>query len=57
MTMNTVRHFKNSPMLANGKAAAAYLLAVKPLRWAGYVGPDGSVRLMVELKSEEGSEK
>ena len=53
--MNPIRTFQNSPMLANGKAAAAYLLAVKPLRWAGYVGPDGTVRLMVELKNEEGS--
>ena len=55
--MNPIRTFLNSPMLANGAAAAAYLLAVKPLRWSGYVGPDGTVRLMVELPNDEWSER
>lgn len=47
-----LRIFINSPMLHNGDAAEAYLLAVKPLRWSGYVGPDGTVRLMVEVTNQ-----
>jgi hypothetical protein len=42
-------------MLFNGAAAAAYLLATKPKSYSGYVGPDGTVRLMVELETSDES--
>lgn len=47
--MNPIRIFQNTRMFESPEAAAEYLAATRPLSARGYVGPDGTVRLMVEL--------
>lgn len=49
--MNPVRIFQNTRMFSSADEAAAYLLATNPVSARGYTGPDGTVRLMVEIDS------
>lgn len=48
--MCEIRFFQNTPMFSTPGEALAYVAETRPKSARGYVGPDGTVRLMVELK-------
>ena len=53
----TSRHFLNTPMLRDFADVEAFANALGALAIAGYTGPDGSHRAMLEITADAAAEE